>query len=113
MLAEEEAALVALILMLRYCATTRIKPTALMMHRLYVACLQVGMKAHFDNCLRNNALATLAGISNQEMNSLEAEVVHGLRWSLQVTREQIDQLDRCPEDVIASSVAACTFDALA
>jgi hypothetical protein len=81
------------------------------MHRLYVACLQVGMKAHFDTYFRNDTVAKLAGISNLEMNLLEAEVMRGLHWSVQVTRKQIDQLVRSPENAIASTVAACTFDA--
>jgi hypothetical protein len=111
--AGEEALLVTLALMTRYCATTATKPTAHMMHRLYVACLQVGMKAHSDIYFRNDAFAKLAGISYLEMNRLEAEVIRGLHWSVQVTREQIDELVRCPVDAIASTVAAPTFDELA
>jgi hypothetical protein len=109
--AGEEALLVTLALMTCYCATTATKPTAHMMHRLYVACLQVGMKAHSDIYFRNDAFAKLAGISYLEMNRLEAEVIRGLHWSVQVTREQIDELVRCPVDAIASTVP--TFDELA
>jgi hypothetical protein len=54
--------------------------TAHMMHRLYVACLQVGMKAHSDVYYRNDAFARIAGVSLAEMNRLEEAVVHGLNW---------------------------------
>jgi hypothetical protein len=108
----DEGMLIALVLMTRYCASTTTKPTAHMMHRLYVACLQVGMKAHSDVYYRNDTYARIAGISYLELNRLENEVTRGVEWSLQVSKDEIDALLRSPEAAIAAMAPAVTFEEL-
>jgi len=88
----DEALLVALVLMCRYCEATETVPTAHLMHRLYVASLQVGIKAHSDRYMRNDAFARFAGVTHQELNRLEVELLHGLRWKAQVTLPEIERL---------------------
>jgi hypothetical protein len=93
-----DALMVALVLMWRYCVSSSTRPTAHMMHRLYVACLQVGMKAHSDVYYRNDAFARIAGVSLAEMNRLEEAVVHGLNWQLIVQPHEVVALvvERAP-----------------
>merc|ERR1719197_321448 len=62
------------------------------MHRLYVAALHVAMKTHSDRFLRNDAFARVAGITNIELNLLEAELLGGLRWRTLVTAVDVRSL---------------------
>jgi hypothetical protein len=86
----EECLLIALVLFSRFCEVANLLPTAHMMHRLYVACLQVGLKAHSDRFPSNKSLARIAGITLQEMNRLEQSLVHGMDWNVQVRRNQVE-----------------------
>jgi len=88
----ESLLLMTLVLASRYCTTTKTRPTALMMHRLYVACLLVAIKAHSDEYLDNAAFAHVCGVTLTELNRLECEIVSALDWHLQVTREEVDAL---------------------
>jgi hypothetical protein len=84
-----ETTLVALVLFTRYCDTMSLRPTLHMMHRLYVACLQVGLKAHSDAFLKNSAYARVAGITLEELNRLEYTLLQALHWQVQVRRHQV------------------------
>jgi hypothetical protein len=106
-----EELLIALVLMCRYVATTRTRVTAHMMHRLYVVCLQMAMKAHSDVYYRNDAFARLAGITFLELNRLEAALITALNWSLQVTREEIELMALRPRAAMSHTSAAAVFDA--
>jgi hypothetical protein len=85
----EECLVIALVLMRRYCDKAKVQPTAHMMHRLYITCLHVGMKAHSDEFFTNSAFARVVGIEARELVVLERELVTTLAWKLQVTQEQI------------------------
>jgi hypothetical protein len=90
----DEAMLVALVLTDRYCGTARVKPTAHMMHRIYVACLQVGLKTHCDMFLKNSVFADIAGVSLTELNCCEAALLAGLNWKSLVSSEECIALVR-------------------
>jgi hypothetical protein len=85
----EECLLIALVLMRRYCDKAKVQPTAHMMHRLYITCLHVGIKAHSDEFFTNAAFARVVGIEPRELIVLERELVATLGWKLQVNQEQI------------------------
>uniref|UniRef100_A0A7S1QNY3 Uncharacterized protein n=1 Tax=Neobodo designis TaxID=312471 RepID=A0A7S1QNY3_NEODS len=84
----EEALLVTLVLMDRYCAGAKVTPTEHLMHRLYVTCLQIGIKAHCDRYIKNKDFAAAAGVSLAELNCCERIAMDGLKWRAQVTSEQ-------------------------
>lgn len=84
----DEAMLVALVLVDRYCAASDVKPTLHSMHRLYATCLQIGMKTHSDMYYSNATFAAAAGISLVELNWCEVAVLTGLRFRSLVTSEQ-------------------------
>jgi hypothetical protein len=84
----DEALLVALVLVDRYCGRASVKPTTHMMHRLYVTCLQVGIKAHCDSFLKNATFADLAGVALSELNCCESALLRGLDWRALVTSEE-------------------------
>jgi hypothetical protein len=83
------ALLAGAVLFCRYCDRVQQAPTLHMMHRLYVACLQLALKAHSDRFPSNRSYARIAGISLQEMNRLETTLVGGLDWNVQVFAPQI------------------------
>ena len=83
-----EAMLVTLVLMDRYCTAAKVAPTEHLMHRLYVTCLQIGMKAHSDRFLTNADFAKAAGVSLAELNCCERVALAGMQWRAQVTSEQ-------------------------
>jgi hypothetical protein len=91
----EECQLIALVLMRRYCDKAKVQPTAHMMHRLYITCLHVGMKAHSDELFTNTAFAHIVGIKPRELNLLEWELVRALEWDLQVDQSQLAAIAGC------------------
>jgi len=86
------AQLVAIVLMARYCDGTGIVPTAHLMHRLYVACLHVGIKAHCDQYYRADHFAYFAGIDTRELLRQEVEVLRGAQWQVQVNAPQLHHM---------------------
>jgi hypothetical protein len=103
---DEGALVVAVVLFMRHCERTSLRPTLHMMHRLYVACVQVGIKAHSDRFPCNKTFARIAGITLQEMNRLETTLVVALDWNVQVRRNHIAaavQQLLCQHDINPSS----------
>jgi hypothetical protein len=99
-----EAALVALVLACRY-GTTTLAVTRHMMHRLYVAALQLALKAHNDEFYTNAVYGKVAGVTNYEMNRLELALIKGLAWRCCVLAPQgttVHQL--CAMDVSHAAV---------
>jgi len=75
----DEAILVALTLACRY-SHLGTPVSRHMMHRLFVACLQLGLKTHNDEFFTNAAYARVAGVLPAEMNRLELGLLKGLDW---------------------------------
>jgi hypothetical protein len=76
----DEVTLVTAILMCRF-ASRSIAVTRHMMHRLYIAALQLALKAHNDEFYTNATYAKAAGVSLAEMNRLELHFAIGLNWN--------------------------------
>ena len=80
---------IAVVLMLRYNATHPV--TAHMMHRLFVACVLVGAKAHQDKFPCNKLLGTAVGVKPSEMNRIEWAIIAALDWRLVVTQQDVNE----------------------
>jgi hypothetical protein len=89
-----EALMVGFILMARYETVTGIRVTAHMMHRLYVACVHVGLKLHSDFFFNNGQFGAIVGVSLKEMNRVETALLADLRWSVLVNPLAIDRVAR-------------------
>ena len=79
---------IAVVLMLRYNATHPV--TAHMMHRLFVACVLVGAKAHQDKFASNRLLGKAVGVVLVEMNRIEVTLIRALDWRLVVTQQDVN-----------------------
>jgi hypothetical protein len=79
------ALIVGYLLMARYEARNLLPVTAHMMHRLYVACVLVGAKAHCDRYVTNSRMAAASGLALWELNQLEVAVLHALDWRVVVS----------------------------
>jgi hypothetical protein len=75
-----EALIIGFVLMARYEWTSAQPVTAHTMHRLYVACVQVGLKLHSDFFHSNKFMATAMGIQMWEMNRLEEGLLQAIDW---------------------------------
>ena len=80
---------IAVVLLLRYNATHPV--TAHMMHRLFVACVLVGAKAHQDKFPCNKLLGTAVGVKSSEMNRIEWAIITALDWRLVVTQQDVNE----------------------
>ena len=88
----DECLLVGLVLVNRYATATGMEPTVHMMHRIYVAAFQTGMKANFEVFISNHDCSRVAGMSNREMNILEADFCVSVTWKLIVRAGDIVHL---------------------
>ena len=79
---------IAVVLMLRY--NTQKPVTAHMMHRLFVACVLLGAKAHQDKFPCNKLLGTAVGVRLSEMNRIEVTLSAALDWRLVVTQQDVN-----------------------
>lgn len=81
---ERSTVAAAVVLAWRYCDRSQVKPTLHMMHRLFAVSLQVATKALHEFPRTNAHAARATGITNAEMNRLEAHFVVGCDWQLVV-----------------------------
>ena len=82
---------IAVVLMLRYNAKQERQPvTAHMMHRLFVACVLVGAKAHQDTFPCNKLLGKAVGVTLAETNRMEVSLVSALDWRIVVTQHDVN-----------------------
>lgn len=95
---------IAVVLMVRYSQATSTALTLKKMHRLFVACLHVAIKAHCDRYFRNDAFAMLAGISLLELNLLEAVLLEGLQWRCLVQRDEAFAFVTAPLEVASAAI---------
>lgn len=77
------------VLILRYCEKQTLPPTLHMLHRMIGVSIQVATKTHKDRFLRNDLAARLCGLSPQEMNRLEVELIHGCEWQTLVLADEL------------------------
>lgn len=60
-------------------------------HRLMLATVTVAAKMHDDTYYPNSWYAQIGGITNQELNLLEAELLRMINWRVHVTAEDFEQ----------------------
>jgi hypothetical protein len=101
------ALLVAVMLMARYLQRSGTAPTLAVMHRLYSACLHVGMKAHSDMFYRNAQFAKIVGLEVGELYQQEIEVLEGTHWRVLVTYDDLERMITRIRDGVRSG---CTPD---
>ena len=85
---------------LRPCGGSSGMPTAHMLHRLFVACVHVVVKAHVD-CppWRTRDFALFNGIAARELAASEALVLRLCDWQVVVTAADVDALlERCASE---------------
>jgi hypothetical protein len=61
-----------------------------MMHRLYVACLQVGLMAHSGEYYCDDSCVRKPGTSRDDGNRVVSEGTRSLEWSLQARKEEMN-----------------------
>jgi hypothetical protein len=89
---DDQSVVVALVLMRRFSVSSGLPLTLHMMHRLFIACLLVGAKAHQDVFPCNMLVAKVSGIVCAELNRLETALLSGVNWNLLVRYCHIDDL---------------------
>ena len=67
-------------------------PTAHMLHRLFVACVHVAVKTHWDRSWRTRSFARLAGVGTLELIAAEAVVIYMCDWRTIVTAGELDAI---------------------
>eukprot|EP00672_Neobodo_designis_P008478 CAMPEP_0174856236 /NCGR_PEP_ID=MMETSP1114-20130205/35392_1 /TAXON_ID=312471 /ORGANISM="Neobodo designis, Strain CCAP 1951/1" /LENGTH=271 /DNA_ID=CAMNT_0016091023 /DNA_START=122 /DNA_END=937 /DNA_ORIENTATION=+ len=92
----DEAELMALVVVKRYCMATAMPPTAHTMHRLFLAAVHVTLKANSDRYFKNATFGRLSGVSPLEVDRLERELLRGTEWRLFVTADEVAEMLRDP-----------------
>jgi hypothetical protein len=72
-----EGIAIGLAIACRYCRHANMLPSVLSMHRLLLASITLGAKAHYDRHRSNRTMAKVGGIPLPELNEMELEVFRG------------------------------------
>lgn len=81
---------VALILLDRYVEQTRMPVTLRNIHRLCITCATLSVKVADDGYYSNKYYASIGGVDTAELNSLELELLHQIKWSTWISRPLYD-----------------------
>ena len=79
----------AAVLMHRYAGAAARPVTGLMMHRLFLAALQVAVKFHADHFYNNRVFSSIAGVQSGELCGLEAALLATIDWRCMVSDSDI------------------------
>jgi len=79
----------AAVLMHRYAGAAARPVTGLMMHRLFLAALQVAVKFHADHFYNNRVFSSIAGVQPGELCGLEAALLATIDWRCMVSDSDI------------------------
>lgn len=73
-------------------------------HRFIIAAITVMTKCFCDRYYTNSFYAKVGGITLQELNYLELDILHLLDWQLVISTERIQE---CYEEMVALYLARC------
>jgi len=88
----EEGVLLGMIIATRFCAATKMIPSALSMHRLLLVGTRIATKAHHDVFRSNRAYARAGGLTLKEVNDLELLMLVRLEYKVVVYHTDITNL---------------------
>lgn len=89
----ERVITVAIVLVLRYCRATNQEVSASNVHRLLLAAVIVGIKAHQDHYYANSYYAKVGGIAHSELNRLEDDLLRGIHFTVFVSKAEAVALE--------------------